>query len=49
MIDKNVGVCHFSTESYQMDFLGQFPLSAIGNYLLHTASFHSAKHCFGYD
>ncbi len=49
MIDKNVGVCHFSTESYQMDFLGQFPLSAIGNYLLHTASFHAAKHGFGYD
>lgn len=49
MIDKNVSVCHFATESYQMDFLGQFPLSAIGNYLLHTASFHAAKHGFGYD
>jgi len=49
VINKNIDVCHFATESYQMDFLGQFPLPAIGNYLLHTASFHAAKHGFGYD
>jgi acyl-ACP thioesterase len=43
-----IGISHFVTESYLLDFKGQVTLPMIGNYLLHAAANHADARGFGF-
>lgn len=46
---EKIGVFHFKTESYLLDFRGRVTIPMIGNYLLHAASHHASQRGFGYN
>lgn len=47
-MDK-VGVFHFVTEEYLLDFRGRVTIPMIGNYLIHAASNHASLRGFGFN
>ncbi|MDR1675008.1 MAG: acyl-[acyl-carrier-protein] thioesterase [Tannerella sp.] len=48
-MDNRTGTYEYRTDSHLLDFRGQLPLPALGNYLLHAATLHAAGRGFGFD
>ena len=46
---EKVGVFHFETESYLLDFRGRVTIPMIGNYMMHAASNHASQRGFGFS
>ena len=46
---EKVGVFHFKTESYLLDFRGRVTIPMIGNYMMHAASNHASQRGFGFS
>lgn len=46
---EKIGIYHFVTESYLLDFRGRVTIPMIGNYLLHAASNHASQRGFGFS
>ena len=46
---EKVGVFHFETESYLLDFRGRVTIPMIGNYMMHAASNHASRRGFGFS
>ncbi|MDR3267840.1 MAG: acyl-[acyl-carrier-protein] thioesterase [Tannerella sp.] len=48
-MENKVGTYEYRTDSYSLDFRGQLPLPALGNYLLHAATSHATGRGFGFE
>ena len=46
---EKIGVFHFKTESYLLDFRGRITIPMIGNYMMHAASNHASQRGFGFS
>jgi acyl-ACP thioesterase len=46
---EKIGIFHFVTESYLLDFRGRITIPMIGNYMLHAASNHASLRGFGFN
>ena len=46
---EKIGVFHFKTESYLLDFKGRVTIPMIGNYMMHAASNHASQRGFGFS
>ena len=46
---EKIGVFHFETESYLLDFRGRVTIPMIGNYMMHAASNHASQRGFGFS
>lgn len=46
---EKIGIYHFVTESYLLDFRGRITIPMIGNYMLHAASNHASQRGFGFS
>ena len=45
---EKIGIFHFETESYLLDFRGRVTVPMIGNYMMHAASNHASQRGFGF-
>ena len=46
---EKIGIFHFVTESYLLDFRGRVTVPMIGNYMMHAASNHASQRGFGFS
>jgi len=46
---EKIGIFHFETESYLLDFRGRVTVPMIGNYMMHAASNHASQRGFGFS